>query len=129
MVSPSVTLAYADYRFNRAFDIKSGFRTRSILCTPMINAEGEIIGVFQAINKLTDPSVFVAEDVQQITSFSSVAASTIQKSLEFKKLQTDLRDTSMSRMYMSSILQTMPSCIMTINKDGRLVLPSKSAIN
>jgi adenylate cyclase len=95
----------------------------------MINAEGEIIGVFQAINKLTDPSVFVAEDVQQITSFSSVAASTIQKSLEFKKLQTDLRDTSMSRMYMSSILQTMPSCIMTINKDGRLVIPSKSAIN
>lgn len=38
----------------------------------MVNADGEIIGVFQAINKLPDISVFTSEDVQQITSFSSV---------------------------------------------------------
>jgi hypothetical protein len=38
----------------------------------MMDSKGAIIGVFQAINKLPDPSVFILEDIQQITSFSSV---------------------------------------------------------
>jgi hypothetical protein len=37
-----------------------------------MDSNGEIIGVFQAINKLPDPLVFITEDIQQITSFSSV---------------------------------------------------------
>ena len=43
--------AYADLRFNPSFDKQTGFFTRSILCTPLINKHGEIIGVTQALNK------------------------------------------------------------------------------
>ncbi len=49
--SINVPDAYADPRFNPAFDQRSGFRTRSLLAVPMENLDGQLIGVLQAINK------------------------------------------------------------------------------
>ena len=43
--------AYFDPRFNPEIDRKSGYRTQSILCMPMKNKEGVIVGVFQLLNK------------------------------------------------------------------------------
>ncbi len=43
--------AYADARFNRDVDRASGFRTRNILCVPVLSADGEIMGAVQVINK------------------------------------------------------------------------------
>lgn len=40
-----------DARFNQAFDRKTGFQTRSVLCVPLV-ALGQTCGVFQLINKL-----------------------------------------------------------------------------
>ncbi|MDB5362272.1 MAG: hypothetical protein JWO51_3569 [Rhodospirillales bacterium] len=45
------------YRFNRAFDLKSGYRTRSIMCFPLKTPEGRVIGVVQLINRLQDGQV------------------------------------------------------------------------
>lgn len=39
------------YRFNRDFDQKSGYRTRSIMCFPLKTPEGRVIGVVQLINR------------------------------------------------------------------------------
>jgi adenylate cyclase len=43
--------AYSDDRFNPEVDRRTGYRTRSILCGPVINLEGELLGVVQIINK------------------------------------------------------------------------------
>src|SRR5205823_9346047 len=43
--------AYADARFNKEVDLKTGFRTRSILCMPMPDHQGGTIGVVQVLNK------------------------------------------------------------------------------
>ncbi|CAK0807574.1 unnamed protein product [Prorocentrum cordatum] len=43
--------AYADVRFNKAVDRKTGFRTRNILCAPLKVRKGDVIGVVQLINK------------------------------------------------------------------------------
>ncbi|HZT07624.1 MAG TPA: HD domain-containing phosphohydrolase [Chloroflexota bacterium] len=40
----------APYGFNRAFDERMGYRTKSMLAVPMRNHEGDIIGVIQLIN-------------------------------------------------------------------------------
>ena len=40
--------AYNDPRFNPEFDMKTGFRTRNILCVAMRNKDNKIIGVFPA---------------------------------------------------------------------------------
>eukprot|EP00930_Biecheleria_cincta_P023019 TRINITY_DN16684_c0_g1_i1.p1 TRINITY_DN16684_c0_g1~~TRINITY_DN16684_c0_g1_i1.p1 ORF type:complete len:469 (+),score=83.47 TRINITY_DN16684_c0_g1_i1:107-1513(+) len=45
--------AYADPRFNQQIDIKTGFRTKSILAIPMFGAEQEVVGVIQMINKVS----------------------------------------------------------------------------
>lgn len=43
--------AWSDPRFNPDVDKKTGYKTRSILCAPIIS-QGIIIGALQVINKL-----------------------------------------------------------------------------
>src|SRR5262249_27973139 len=43
--------AYEDARFNREIDRKTGYHTKSILCMPMKDQDGKIVGVFQVLNK------------------------------------------------------------------------------
>ena len=42
------------YSFNRSFDERYGYRTRSMLVIPMQNHSGEVIGVVQLINRKAD---------------------------------------------------------------------------
>jgi len=39
------------FQFNRAMDLKSGYRTKSVLVVPMKNHAGDVIGVLQLINR------------------------------------------------------------------------------
>ena len=52
--------AYKDERFNPAIDLKTGYKTKSILCLPILNENNECIAVAEAINKISDN-----EDSQQ----------------------------------------------------------------
>jgi GAF domain-containing protein len=40
------------YKFNRAIDAQTGYRTQSVLVVPLTEATGHVIGVFQLINAL-----------------------------------------------------------------------------
>lgn len=40
-----------DERFNQDIDIQTGYRTHSLVCMPVCNYDGEVIGVAQIINK------------------------------------------------------------------------------
>jgi sigma-B regulation protein RsbU (phosphoserine phosphatase) len=55
--------AYNDSRFNPAFDKSSGFRTKSILATPILNQANRLIGVVQVLNK-KGGGAFTREDEQ-----------------------------------------------------------------
>jgi dual 3',5'-cyclic-AMP and -GMP phosphodiesterase 11 len=48
--------AYSDSRFNSAIDQRTGYKTKSILCLPILNENGECIAVAEAINKYNDLS-------------------------------------------------------------------------
>lgn len=43
--------AYADERFNREVDIRTGFQTRNMLCLPLRRQDGEVFAVTQLLNK------------------------------------------------------------------------------
>lgn len=58
----------------------------------MTDSNGEVIGVFQAINKLPNTSSFSAEDIQQITSFSSVGK------LSVVNLESCINDAKITRI-------------------------------
>jgi sigma-B regulation protein RsbU (phosphoserine phosphatase) len=64
--------AYFDTRFNPEIDRKSGYRTRSILCMPMKNRDGKIVGVFQLLNK--QRGTFNGEDESILDALSVHAA-------------------------------------------------------
>jgi len=68
--------AYADPRFNQEIDKKTGYFTRNILTFPMRNKLGEIIGVFQVLNKFEGS--FTKQDEQLLDTISVIAATQIE---------------------------------------------------
>jgi len=72
--------AYADERFNRSFDTSSGYRTQTILCAPMRDANGEVTGVIQALNK-RGGRIFDAEDEELLLALGAQAAGAIENAL------------------------------------------------
>ncbi len=72
----SIADAYNDPRFNPEIDRKSGYLTRNVLCMPLRDKTGNIIGVFQLLNKHTGR--FTSEDESFIEAFSIHAAIAIE---------------------------------------------------
>ncbi len=46
-----------EYHFNRSFDERNGYRSKSMLTVPMRNHHDEVIGAVQLINRKRDPGV------------------------------------------------------------------------
>lgn len=65
--------AYEDPRFSRDVDLKTGFRTRSILCVPLTTPSGAVVGVIEAMNKKGDLA-FDADDEDCLRALGSHAA-------------------------------------------------------
>jgi signal transduction histidine kinase/CRP-like cAMP-binding protein len=84
--------AYQDPRFNPEIDRRSGYRTHTVLCIPMRDKEGKILGVFQFLNK--EEGVFTSEDESFIAAFSinaSIAlnnARLVQEMVQSERLAT-----------------------------------------
>lgn len=75
---------YEDERFNQEIDKKTGYLTKSILCMPVTNSNGTVIGAYQAINKIGE-SKFDEKDVKNL----SLAAVFCGKILEAQLLKED----------------------------------------
>ena len=61
---------YADARFDPDFDKETGYRTRSILCLPLIGNGDRLIGVIQVLNK-KDQEVFNEADESLLGGLSA----------------------------------------------------------
>ncbi len=64
--------AYEDERFDRSWDKETGYRTRQVLCHPIRNREGSVVGVFQLLNK--QEGEFDPSDEAYLSSLSVHAA-------------------------------------------------------
>ena len=60
--------AYEDPRFDRSVDENTGYRTRSILCIPLVDTEARVFGVAQILNK-RDGSAFGPDDERRFGDF------------------------------------------------------------
>ena len=81
--------AYQDPRFNPEVDLKTGYTTKSVLVIPIQDQNGEIMGVYQAINKLTTDGVFTLQDKNLL----SLAASYSGKALDSALLDLEIEQT------------------------------------
>ena len=85
--------AYEDPRFNREADKRSGFRTRSIVCVPLMIQERNL-GVVQVLNP-TNKESFQEDDLRTFTSFADNAAIAIENARlyeEIKQKAEELRE-------------------------------------
>jgi len=69
--------AYADPRFNTEIDKETGFRTRAILSVPLMNVEGDLMGVMQVLNK--HQGTFTDGDIELARAFAAQAGVGIQR--------------------------------------------------
>ncbi|MFO0759781.1 MAG: HD domain-containing phosphohydrolase [Byssovorax sp.] len=66
--------ARAPYGFDRSFDERLGYRSKSMICAPLLSRKGETVGVIQLINKKRDPKkkLLGPEDVEeQVITFDA----------------------------------------------------------
>ncbi|MCX6138538.1 MAG: SpoIIE family protein phosphatase [Ignavibacteriales bacterium] len=87
--------AYAEPRFYPDVDRKSGYVTKSILCMPLENRDGKIIGVFELFNK--KKGFFSKNDETVISIMSVHVAIAIENSrlhkaeIEFVRINEEVR--------------------------------------
>ena len=102
----SVCLAdvYADPRFNAEFDRQTGFRTRNMICAPLM-VHGRLIGVSQVINHLDGefgkPDEQLMEAIVQMVAIAIDNARTHERLVEQEVRQHDL---DMAKSIQSSFL-------------------------
>ncbi len=110
--SVNIPHAYADLRFNPAFDKQTGYFTRSILCVPVVNKTGKVIGVTQVLNKQGGP--FTDEDEQRLKAFTAQVAI----GLENAKLFDDVQN---MKNYNESMLESMSNAVITTDEVGKII--------
>ncbi|WP_404407311.1 HD domain-containing phosphohydrolase [Jeotgalibacillus malaysiensis] len=84
--SISIKDAYTDKRFNPAVDLKTGYRTYSVLCIPIRNAEQDIVGVYQAVNKQSSPSCFTEKDKTYLSLAATYTGQSMEKAILYSEL-------------------------------------------
>ncbi len=81
----------SDPRWNVAFDEATDFRTKDIICVPMIAFEQQVVGVIELINK-QDGSVFDDADSSLLVSFAAQAAIAIENAKIFTRTDQALAE-------------------------------------
>ena len=76
--------AYNDPRFNPEVDRRTGYLTRSVLCGPVKNIKGNIIGVIQVINK--NKGTFNQNDENLFCAFAYHTAILVENFFQHKKI-------------------------------------------
>ena len=104
----NIPYAYADLRFNPSFDRQTGFFTRSILCTPLLNKSGKVIGATQVLNKRG--GVFSDDDASRLKAFTAQMAVALENAKLFDDVQT-------MKTYAESMLESMASGVITFNEN------------
>jgi adenylate cyclase len=114
--------AYEDSRFNQAFDRKTGYKTTSILCVPVMSSKGSLLGVCQMINKggggtkdnpVKPNCYFESSDESLLGAFMSQAAVSIENAQLFEKAMSQ-------KERLESTLASIQNLVMSFDSKGML---------
>ena len=82
---------YKDKRFKRDVDERTGFKTKNALTIPLFNREDKLLGVFQALNKLSGN--FKGEDLKVFNLVGNYISSTLENKILEDKLKRAYEET------------------------------------
>lgn len=110
--------AYADPRFNQEVDRMTGFRTRSILCVPVISRQGDSLGVVQVLNHANGP--FRQRDTRRLEMLASQSAIALDNARLFSEVLSE-------RNYSNNVLRSLSNGVLTVDVHGNLVKINEAA--
>lgn len=111
--------AYIDPRFDPTTDQKTGYQTRNILCMPVYNAKGELIGVTQLINK--HQGSFTTSDEKFLLAFNAQAGIALQNSQLFENVLVE-------KQYQKDILRSLSDVVISTDMQGKIVTINEAAL-
>ena len=79
----NITDAYSDPRFNPEVDTKTGYKTKTRLCMPIMNNNREVIGAFQVLNKID--GVFTKNDEDLLIAIGGSASIALENAQLFDR--------------------------------------------
>ena len=112
--------AHEDPRFNPDFDRRTGYRTRSVLCVPVIGRDGNVTGVTQAINKIGG-GAFEEGDVELLKAIRA------QIAVALENAQLYARTVNMKN-YLESVRESITNGILTLDTDYKVVTANAAAL-
>ncbi len=118
----NITDAYTDPHFNPEIDQKTGYHTNNMLCMPLRNKDGAIIGVFQLLNK--QQGVFDDDDEQFIEALSAHASVALENARLAQEMVQSERLSAVGRMA-STIIHDIKNPMSTLRVYAQ-VLKKKS---
>ncbi|KAK5604674.1 cGMP-specific 3',5'-cyclic phosphodiesterase [Crenichthys baileyi] len=84
--------AYEDPRFNAEVDLITGYKTQSILCLPIKNQRGEVVGVAQAINKKCgEDGAFTEQDEKDFSVYLAFSGIVLHNAQLYETSQLENR--------------------------------------
>lgn len=104
--SLNIVDAYNDSRFNPEVDTKTGYRTKTILCMPIMNNNREIIGAFQVINKID--GVFTKNDEDLLVAIGGSASIALENAQLFDQQLQLYRE---QKLLFESFIDTLATSI------------------
>ncbi len=99
-----VNNAYADARFYKEVDKKTGFRTVNILCVPLLSHRKNCIGTMQVLNKKEGD--FTEEDTDILTYIASYVTVALENSFLYEELKETDRARQKAVNHLSHELRT-----------------------
>jgi signal transduction histidine kinase len=87
----SVPDAYGDPHFEPAWDQRTGFRTRSVLATPMLTPDARVVGVLQVLNR-REQGAFDDDDRATLEALAAQAAVAIEGARHLEQIVATNRD-------------------------------------
>jgi adenylate cyclase len=110
--------AYADPRFNADVDRRTGYRTRSILCVPVLDKHGVPIGVVQVLNRRGGP--FRLRDQRRLEMLAAQSAIALDNARLFREVLDE-------RNYSENVLRSLSDAVLTIDNLGNVVKLNQAA--
>ena len=111
--------AYGDPRFDVSSDLKTGYRTRNILCMPVFNSNGKLMGVSQLINKLQGQ--FTQLDESFMRAFNTQAGIALENAQLFQEI-------SREKQYQKDILESLSDAVISTDMAGQIVTINEAAL-
>ena len=111
--------AYQDPRFDPSTDQNTGYKTRNILCMPVFNASGDLIGVTQLINKITGN--FTASDEAFLRAFNAQAGMALENAQLFGSVMLE-------KQYQKDILESLSDAVISTDMQGKIVTINEAAL-